>query len=173
MAVLGLTAAAALTLSLAAGPASAFAASNRAASADSTCAPVAGNPMRIRLPGVNYYMVWNGVFKGQIHITGEASSFDEYQCPSSTQPLYQFQVVGANNLCLEYDGSDTAVIADTCTDTRASQQWFYSSSTQELQSDYNGCWVFVANEVGGANVNCNGDAPTEDVDWHWEIYPVP
>jgi hypothetical protein len=119
-----------------------------------------------------FYLAWNGTFKGQMRTTGDATTLliVGKSC-SGGDCAYQISVDDGTN-CLEYDGSDTAVIADTCTGTRASQWWFPNAAPSAygtLVSEYNGCIMFAAQIANGALVNC--ESTTLQGDYYWKIYP--
>jgi hypothetical protein len=125
--------------------------------------------------GGGYYLAWNGVFKGQMRTTGDASTLTEWAySPTACTPagecgLYMWELGNSGN-CLEYDGTNTAVIADTCTATRASQWWYpeaQPSSFGTFVNQYNGCWMFADSDTSGSLVNCNGPQG----DYEWKIYP--
>jgi hypothetical protein len=97
--------------------------------ASSSLCPTYVGTYRIQNDQSVRYMTSEG-YKNVVETTGEASTFSVYDCGSY---IYQFQVYGANDLCLEYSGNgtdqDSYVIADTCYSTRASQQWFLEANT--------------------------------------------
>lgn len=121
-----------------------------------------------------HYLSWDGVFKGQMRTTGDASTLtvvgDVTTCGAER---YQLEVADSGN-CLEFDGSDTAVIADTCTSSRASQWWYYIQSPGTygyFTSDYNGCEMFADTGSSGSLVNCNFSETGNTS--QWKIYSEP
>jgi hypothetical protein len=129
-----------------------------------------------------YYLSWNGVFKGQMRTTGTASTLYVHAYTSSVSEgicgWYMFEVENSNGTrsgnCLEYDGTDTAVIADTCTSTRASQWWYFggpAGSFNFLDNQYNGCNMVADGGDSGSLVTC-GDAGSDSPqgDYQWKIY---
>jgi hypothetical protein len=123
-----------------------------------------------------YYLEWNGVFKGQLRTTGSASTLTVYTTPTCatmgnvTLCAYMWEVNKSGN-CLEYDGSNTAVIADTCESPRFSQWWLYDPATSpyaNLKTLYsNGCEMFADSNSNGSLVNCN---LYTSGDYLWKIY---
>jgi hypothetical protein len=112
------------------------------------------------------YLWWNGNFKGQMRAETGGSEMSLYLCAvTSSKVYYQIRITGSNN-CLEYDGKDTAVIADTCTSSRASQVWYWGQGINiPYYNRYNGCKLFAGGNAG-AKVNCNSNPSTN---WQWNI----
>jgi hypothetical protein len=122
-----------------------------------------------------FYLSWNGNFQGQMRTTGQSSTFEVYAFECGGQCIV-WQVNGGPN-CLEYDRSGAAVIADTCTPSRASQQWapFESGKPNYYNwaNQYNGCMMFADSDTNGSLVNCNVGNSSPNGDYDFKFYPKP
>jgi hypothetical protein len=124
--------------------------------------------------GNGYKLWWNGNFKGQLRTSTSSSSLTQNGSKIVNNENYvQWQIVGSNNLCVEYDASNTAVIADTCTASRSAQWWHpenfpngtYYWSLYQYPDTYG---MFAAGNDSGSLVNANviGIRPNQYYMWN-------
>jgi hypothetical protein len=150
---------AALTFGGVVAPAAAHASSR----ASSLC-PTFKGTYRIQNDASSHYLTNEG-YKTGMETTGSASTFRVYSCNG----LYQFQVSGANDLCIEFSAADADyVIADTCYSTRASQLWdvYLGGNNQRMDSSDNNCGMW-AYDVSGAIAEC---ATSSEPGQTWKVY---
>jgi hypothetical protein len=124
-----------------------------------------------------YWLGWNGLFKDQVR-TYSAGTDTAYFTPIASQEVdgvwfYQWEINGGPN-CLEYDGTTTAVIADTCTSSRASQWWWWDS-TDGYDGFYNlygsGPFMWVSGIANGAPVYGELNEAHNDLDtWYFTAF---
>jgi hypothetical protein len=170
-----------------AGPAAAIAAQARHASATSC-----GNPGAVYTIGGSYrandeggfYLAWDGKFKDALRTTGSASSLYVYDDETASAGgycgqwyMWELYTTGGtlSGECLEYYGGTTAVIADTCTPSRASQWWWMGDVSGILgplgpRNMYDLCPMFAESDSNGSLVSCNTNIGAHG-DALWKFYP--
>jgi hypothetical protein len=159
--VVAFAGAAVLTLGGVMAPATAIASSK----ASSLCPDYEGT-YRIQNDASLYYLTNKG-YKTQMQTTGSASTFSVYECSANH---LQFQVSGANDLCIEYDGSTGGIVTDTCYSTRGSQQWDVQlGGNNELMENPSAsyCAAWASSVHTGAKVYCSiSPEPNQE----WKVY---
>jgi hypothetical protein len=125
--------------------------------------------------GGDYWLGWNGGFKAQVR-TYSSGTDTAYFTPIASKKVgsviyYQWKISGSPD-CLEYDGSTTAVIADTCTSSRSSQWWWWAStSTDAFYNLYNGDFMWAAGIGSNEPVYCESSEPYGNQDiWNFTSF---
>jgi hypothetical protein len=124
-----------------------------------------------------YWLGWNGTFKDQVR-TYSAGTDTAYFTPIASKKVdgvyfYQWEINGGPN-CLEYDGTTTAIIADTCTSSRAVQWWWWDT-TDGYDVFYNlygsGPYMWVSKVASGAPVYGELDEAYSELDvWYFTAF---
>jgi hypothetical protein len=130
-----------------------------------------------------FYLAWDGTFKDALRTTDYASTLYVYDDETANEGgycgqwyMWELYTTGGtlSGECLEFDGGTTAVIADTCTPSRASQWWWMGDASGALgpgpMSMYNLCPMFAESDSNGSLVSCNANIGANG-DAIWKFYP--